>query len=391
MEEKKPEESASTRHVSKASAPIEPLTGYSWTPPEKIAVPELPLSYPDELSLQTNTILAKAAPLYTRAQILQYCQRVFSELTPLIGRRTLKDDRIDQTMRRLVDCIFVFNRCSDSERDRVSRELWQSSEWVKLCEALGQGLVKVFDEHLYELKMRGPRRGIQGRLVDSGYLLSAIAWEDDYEFSKDLCEFLDEADKMCRETWESARNTINEKFIQGVMLPHVMTALSECETSIRSSLSDSTIFSVSPRPVSPVALECFERKIVAIKNAISERYEIEQCELAKQESLSVPGLADLLEMSKTAPILRAKKTTVGSQWFESNPDTVRRRQIVLKNPRMPSKSLCKVFDRATPPIPLLRDWQAELAVDTWSEAYENRVGRKRVQKIICTDRRAGKI
>lgn len=77
-------------------------------------------------------------------------------------------------------------------------------------------------------------------------------------------------------------------------------------------------------------------------------------------------------------------------WFDSDPDTVRRRQIVLKNPKMPSESLCNVFDGATPPIPFPRDWRAELGVKTWREAYANRDSRNRVQKIISTDKRAGK-
>ena len=82
-----------------------------------------------------------------------------------------------------------------------------------------------------------------------------------------------------------------------------------------------------------------------------------------------------------------EKSSVGGNWFDSEPNTVRRRQLVLRNPRMLSSSLCKVFDGAAPPIPLPRDWRAELSVSTWCEAYKNKTGRKRIQKIISTDRR----
>jgi hypothetical protein len=85
-----------------------------------------------------------------------------------------------------------------------------------------------------------------------------------------------------------------------------------------------------------------------------------------------------------------KHEPAGTEWFESSADVVRRRQIVLKNPRMPSKSLCKVFDGAIPPIPLPGGWQDKLNVRNWSEAYKNQTGRKRIQKIISTDRRAGR-
>lgn len=75
-----------------------------------------------------------------------------------------------------------------------------------------------------------------------------------------------------------------------------------------------------------------------------------------------------------------------SGWYESHPDVLRRRQIVLKNPSMRAKSLCTVFDRADPPIPLPGDWSAEFRVGTWFGAYKNKKGRGRILKIISTDR-----
>jgi len=97
-----------------------------------------------------------------------------------------------------------------------------------------------------------------------------------------------------------------------------------------------------------------------------------------------------LEKSASAPAVAPRKSGVDGKWFDSDPDILRRRQIVLKNPGMPAKSLCKLFDSVNTPIPLPRDWRAELRVDTWCGAYANRTGRKRIQKIISTDRRAGK-
>lgn len=96
-----------------------------------------------------------------------------------------------------------------------------------------------------------------------------------------------------------------------------------------------------------------------------------------------------LETMASAPAVPLKKTDGGRKWFETAPETLDRRQIVLRNPKMHSKSLCKLFDSTTPPIPLPHDWRAKLSVSTWSEAYSNPTGRKRIQKIICTDRRAG--
>jgi hypothetical protein len=97
-----------------------------------------------------------------------------------------------------------------------------------------------------------------------------------------------------------------------------------------------------------------------------------------------------LETSRSTTAVELKESAVGGNWFESDTDVLRRRQIVLRNPRMPSKNLSKVFDGTAPPIPLPRDWQTELGLHTWSEAYGSPTGRNRIQKIISTDRRTGK-
>jgi hypothetical protein len=110
-------------------------------------------------------------------------------------------------------------------------------------------------------------------------------------------------------------------------------------------------------------------------------------ELQRQEKEHAERLASLIQQQTAAP---ERLPGAPVTWYETDPDTLRRRQIVLKNPKMPSKNLCAVFDGAIPPIPLPRDWRADLSVDTWSKAYENRTGRNRIQKIVSTDRRAGR-
>ena len=71
-------------------------------------------------------------------------------------------------------------------------------------------------------------------------------------------------------------------------------------------------------------------------------------------------------------------------WYESSPDILRRRQIVLKNPTFPSKSFCKLFD--TEGIPLPADWEQKFSVTTWLEAYKNKKARALIQKLVSTDK-----
>jgi hypothetical protein len=109
---------------------------------------------------------------------------------------------------------------------------------------------------------------------------------------------------------------------------------------------------------------------------------------ATERSASTAGSKPTDHRAEQGKAVAPEKSSVCRNWFNSDPDTVRRRQIVLKNPKMRSESLCRVFDKTLSPIPLPRDWSAELDVRTWSEAYKNETGRKRIQKIISTDRKA---
>lgn len=72
-----------------------------------------------------------------------------------------------------------------------------------------------------------------------------------------------------------------------------------------------------------------------------------------------------------------------TEWYKSNPDTIRRRQIVLKNPRMKHKSLCKLFDAERIGVP--NGWEKR----TWVEAYGDKKLRQRIHKTICTDNLGG--
>jgi len=75
-------------------------------------------------------------------------------------------------------------------------------------------------------------------------------------------------------------------------------------------------------------------------------------------------------------------------WYESSPEIVRRRQIVLKNPKFSAKKLCKLFDSERIPVP--EGWEKKYGVTTWLSAYGNPKSKPLVQKIISTDKRAVK-
>ena len=145
-------------------------------------------------------------------------------------------------------------------------------------------------------------------------------------------------------------------------------------------------------------MEARHRLIQSLKLELSYRGEnasssdvLTRSERVPEEKRSNPGRpAESTEPKSPSASEGIVATATSRPWYESHPDTLRRRQSVLKNPRMPAKSLCNLFDRLVPPIPLPRDWRAELGVKTWSEAYANPTGRNRVQKIISTDKREKK-
>jgi hypothetical protein len=72
-----------------------------------------------------------------------------------------------------------------------------------------------------------------------------------------------------------------------------------------------------------------------------------------------------------------------SPWYNSNPEIIKRRQIVLKNSKMVHKSLCKLFDHERIAVP--PDWEKQ----KWVEAYADKNLRQRIHKIISTDKREG--
>lgn len=86
--------------------------------------------------------------------------------------------------------------------------------------------------------------------------------------------------------------------------------------------------------------------------------------------------------TQLAPPQRMKEPR--ANWYESSPDVVKRRQIVLRNPKLPGASFVKLFDRER--IPLPSTWEKKLGVTSWVEAYKNRHTRGLIQKMISTDR-----
>ena len=73
-------------------------------------------------------------------------------------------------------------------------------------------------------------------------------------------------------------------------------------------------------------------------------------------------------------------------WYESALDVLTRRKIVLQNPSFSANQLCKVFDAHRVPLP--SDWEEELGVTTWVEAYKNKTARARIQTLIAKDKKA---
>jgi hypothetical protein len=73
-----------------------------------------------------------------------------------------------------------------------------------------------------------------------------------------------------------------------------------------------------------------------------------------------------------------------AKWYESSPEVLQRRQIVLKNPGLSAKSFCKLFDNQR--ISLPSGWEDKFTVTTWVEAYKIGRARANIQRIISTDR-----
>ncbi len=72
------------------------------------------------------------------------------------------------------------------------------------------------------------------------------------------------------------------------------------------------------------------------------------------------------------------------EWYDSTQDLVKRRQIVLKTPKLTAKKFCPVFDANR--IPLPEGWEEEFGIRTWVEAYNKPKARNRIMRIISTDK-----
>jgi hypothetical protein len=73
-----------------------------------------------------------------------------------------------------------------------------------------------------------------------------------------------------------------------------------------------------------------------------------------------------------------------SPWYTASPEVLQRRQIVLRNSKMSSESLCKVFDSER--ISLPTGWEEKHSVTTWTQAFETADLKQNIHKIISTDR-----
>ena len=108
---------------------------------------------------------------------------------------------------------------------------------------------------------------------------------------------------------------------------------------------------------------------------------------SRQASASpLKGRLGSMKSSAEAEETQARTSARSSQpWYESSADILHRRQIVLRNPRFSSESLCRVFD--TQRIPLPAKWEQRFGVVQWSEAYKNKKARALIQKLVSTDKK----
>jgi hypothetical protein len=136
-----------------------------------------------------------------------------------------------------------------------------------------------------------------------------------------------------------------------------------------------------------------EQKEQALLQAFPYLEELRNVEPASAEEEELVRVEEGIDEVKLELVKRGESLTqirqevspnTKKRWYESSQDIVRRRQIVLRNPELQARKLCRVFD--TERIPLPGKWENELGVTTWSRAYQNRRGRGRIDKIIHDDR-----
>lgn len=140
-------------------------------------------------------------------------------------------------------------------------------------------------------------------------------------------------------------------------------------------------------------LRQLEQKEQALLQAFPYLEELRNVEPASAEEEELVRVEEGIDEVKLELVKRGESLTqirqevslnTKKRWYESSQDIVRRRQIVLRNPELQARKLCRVFD--TERIPLPGKWENELGVTTWSKAYQNRRGRGRIDKIIHDDR-----
>jgi len=160
-------------------------------------------------------------------------------------------------------------------------------------------IASTFDEHLYELKMSEPTRRIKSVLVDGYFVLSAVGGSDSSYFSERSREFLEAADRCCRETLYADGRAVTPEFIEKELVPHVLAAFDFLQESIRRDLSAPT-WSDAGRLLS-------EARLGELRKAICSKYEIEFIELKKRRAL-IPEIAQPLRSALDAPALQPEPT-----------------------------------------------------------------------------------
>ncbi|HXZ10810.1 MAG TPA: hypothetical protein VEG64_00330 [Candidatus Sulfotelmatobacter sp.] len=231
--------------------------------------------------------------------------------------------------------------------------------------------MKPFDQHLFELEMREPiqrmrREMIERRFQDSTFGVFPVG-SSVQEVDKDtsvLREFLEEVDKVCRGVWESDGEPNTPEFVREELRPRIFAALSDGEQIIRRQLGAWSLSNSAP----PGVLEYFERKMLDLKDDLSNRYEIEATRLGKQA----------IKVNKDS-----RKLPISSK--SHDPEVAKRRAIVRSNRDIDASDLCETLDRSSVRLPA--KWQ-EAGFKSWRDAYKEPKYRSRIDVLFAKDRRS---
>lgn len=93
-----------------------------------------------------------------------------------------------------------------------------------------------------------------------------------------------------------------------------------------------------------------------------------------------------VQLAPSQAARRAKLRIAESRHAEHvDADVAKRTTIIRQNSKKTAQILCRLFDLRKVPLP--RDWQGEFGVKTWSDAYKNKVLRRRIDTLISKTKR----